>query len=117
MNYCDIEFKKKFLEIEFDDILNEQNNKYVNSDEYLQYKDVYLTSFNKRLEELIKLKIEYDILNNFYTKTYNNKYIYNVIDVQSKEKHNNLIKILIQEQKKDLENFLHYIDFLNGIFK
>lgn len=115
MNYCNIEFKTKFLDIDFDNILNEQNNKYVNSDDYLQHKNIYITSANRRLSELVKLKIDYDILNNFYTKSDNNKYIYNVIDVSTKDKYNDLIKNLIQEQKKDLKNFLHYIDFLNTI--
>lgn len=116
MNYCDIEFKKKFIDINFDDILNEENNKYVNTNEYLEYKKTYLTYAKNNLKEFIKYKKEYDILNNCYAKT-GNKFTFDIIDNNVKCKYNDLLKSVIQIQQKKLSNFLHYINFLNKIIK
>ena len=118
MNYCTVDFKTCYLDFDFDDILHEQNNQFVNNNnEYLKYKNIYKTKTLERLNKIKQFNLEYDILNNYYTKTDNNKYIYNIVDKSSTAKYNVLIKNIIQEQKSDYINFIQYIYFLNKIVK
>lgn len=117
MNYCTTDFKTCYLDFDFDDILHEQDNQFVNNDEYLKYKNIYKTKTLERMNQIKQFNLEYDILNNYYTKTDNNKYIYNIVDKSSTEKYNILIKNIIQEQKSDYTNFIQYIHFLNKIVK
>jgi hypothetical protein len=117
MNYCTADFKTCYLDFDFDDILHEQDNQFVNNDEYLKYKNIYKTKTLERMNQIKQFNLEYDILNNYYTKTDNNKYIYNIVDKSSTAKYNILIKNIIQEQKSDYTNFIQYIHFLNKIVK
>ena len=48
-----IEFREKFITIDFDNYLKEQNNNLVNSNEYyLQYKNEYITTSENNYEIL-----------------------------------------------------------------
>lgn len=113
MHYSEEEFKTRFIDIDFDDMLHE-NNIYITKNEYLDYKNTYLTNTTKNLSEFYKYKCNYDNLNNCYIKK-KNKYTFNVMDISEKLRYNDLLKSLIQKQQTKLSQFLQYIDFLNKI--
>lgn len=113
MHYSEEEFKTRFIDIDFDDMLHE-NNIYITKNEYLDYKNTYLTNTTKNLSEFCKCKCKYDILNNCYIKK-QHKYTFNVMDTFEKTRYNNVLKSLIQKQQSQLSRFLQYIDFLNKI--
>jgi len=111
--YSKDEFKQRFLNIDFDNILNQEDNKLVNSSEYyLQYKNNYINFTNQNYITYCKLLDNYLQLSNNYTVS-NSKYIYTVIDQSLYQKLNKDIKNLINTQKKLYDNFIHYINLLN----
>jgi hypothetical protein len=95
-------------------MLIEEDNELLNSNEhYIDYKNEYIEQTNinhKKLDELLK---KFNILNNFYTKSCDRKYIYHFIDNDTKEKLNNEIKDIHLYQRKLYTNFLKHIEFLN----
>lgn len=115
MLYCCDTFKCDFLDCNFDNILIEEDNPMLNSNEhYIDYKNEYIeqTKINhKKLDELLK---KFNILNNFYTKSCDRKYVYHFIDNDTKEKLNNEIKNIHVYQRKLYINFINHIEFLNN---
>jgi hypothetical protein len=114
MLYCCDKFKNDFLHFDFDNMLIEEDNNMLNSNEhYIDYKNEYIeqTKINhKKLDDLLK---KFNILNNFYTKSDDRKYVYHFIDNNTKEKLNNEIKNIHLYQRKLYTNFLKHIEFLN----
>lgn len=98
----------------FDNYFNDKNNKLINSDEhYLSYKSDYITSTNESYIIFSNLINEFDSLNNNFIKNDKKKYIYNFIDKDQHNIINNKLKNLLEIQRKKLETFLNYIEFLN----
>lgn len=111
--YSKDEFKERFLNINFDNILIQEDNPLVNSSEYyLQYKNNYLTLTNKNYTDYCILLDKYLELSNNYTIV-NNKYTYTIVDKSLYLKLNKDIKNLINNQQKILDNFLHFVNLLN----
>lgn len=109
-------FKQQFLDFDFDYILIESNNEYINSNEhYLDFKNEYINNTNVHFEKLTELLKRFNILHNFYSKSSNNKYVYHYFDTNTKEDYNINIKNIIIDQRKLYSNFINHIDFLNNI--
>lgn len=111
----EIDFKSKFLNYNFDDILINNNNPLLNSYEfYIQYKQKYIINSRKNYELYQKLYKEYiNLKKTEYQMPSTNVVIYTYI---SSDKLNDLcfkIKNLLKQQQKNLDNFLHYINHLN----
>ena len=112
----DIDFKSKFLNYNFDDILLNNNNPLLNSyDLYIQYKQKYIINARKNYDLYQKLIKEYNNLKKTqYQTPSQNVVIYTYI---SSDKLNDLsikIKQLIKTQEQYLHNFLNYIEHLNN---
>ncbi len=110
--YSENKFKQQFLMYDFDNVLVEQDNKLVNSNElYIRFKTEYITETTNNFEKLQvllkrfnELSQNYSVVNNKYNYTYRDTGEYNTL------KYN--IKILIENQKRLYDNFLNYIQFL-----
>lgn len=108
------EFKMKFLNKNFDEILLNNNNNIINSDVYLLQKNNYLNKTKENIEKLVELTTKFNILNNFYTKSDDkNIYTYHYINTKEKDEYNNMIKNIYKEQQYIYNNFLNYINILN----
>jgi len=115
MLYCCDTFKCDFLDCNFDNMLIEEDNELLNSNEhYIDYKNEYIKQTNINHKKLDKLLKKFNILNNFYTKTCDCKYVYHFIDNHTKEKLNNEIKNIHLYQRKLYTNFINHIEFLNN---
>lgn len=114
MLYCCDKFRNDFLHFDFDNMLIEEDNELLNSNEhYIDYKNEYIeqTKINHdKLDELLK---KFNILNNFYTKSCDCKYVYHFIDNNTKENYNNNIKNIHLNQRTLYTNFINHIEFLN----
>lgn len=109
-------FEKLFLNIDFDNYFIEKNNNLVNSDEhYLKYKSEYFLTTNHNFD-LLKILIEkFKLLDNNYIKLSDiNKYIYHFIDKTEYDSINNQLKNILEVQKKTIQDFTTYINFLNS---
>jgi hypothetical protein len=112
--YNEEQFKQTFLNIDFDNILMQTNNDFINSNElYIQYKSEYLT---KTEENLQKYKTLYNLLiklsNNY--RVNNNKYSYTFVDKNEYNKLNKEIKIILVEQRQLYVNFMTYVQLLKS---
>lgn len=108
------EFKKTFIDIDFDEILSSNNNPLVNSSElYLIYKQNYINDtinnndIYNELDSKIK-SLESQSQNN------NNKITFVYIDSNELQALKYKRKMLYISQQKKLQNFLHYIKQLNS---
>lgn len=109
-------FKKKFIDFDFDEILLESNNEYINSNEhYLNFKNKYMLDTNSNYIKLKDILSKFNILNNFYTKSNDNKYTYHYFDNVLKEDYNIKIKKIYIKQKELYSNFYNHLIFLNQI--
>lgn len=108
------EFNEKYITLDFDSYLQEQDNNLVNSNEYyLQYKNNYLLSSKNNYNLLKTLLKDYNELSLNYTKTAT-KYVYNYINDEEYNLVNNKLKKLIILQKTLFDNFINHIKFLNN---
>ena len=108
------DFQEKFITIDFDNYLKEQDNNLVNSNEfYLQYKNEYITTSKNNYEIFKELLSIFNQLYNNYSKS-SNKYVYNYIDNNECSSVNNKIKKLIISQTNYFNNFINHINFLNN---
>lgn len=108
-----IDFYSQYININFDEILLENNNTLINSEEfYLMYKKEY---FDKTLENFEKFKVWISELNELtnLSVSNNNKYKYVYINTTRLELLKQNVKNLIISQNKLLDNFHHYITLLN----
>lgn len=116
MNYCIENFKDRFLRVQFDDLLINQNNDLVNSDvHYLDVKNKYLQKSNMNCENLTKLYNEYNKLNNNYCCDPGiGRYVYRYVKSSDTDSVNSQIKAILHEQSKIFTEFTHYISILNN---
>lgn len=112
-----LDFKKEFLEIDFDQLLLRFNNHYINDNIYTDYKKKYIVSTKENMEEYNKLVIEINLLNNKKSmEKSSNKYIYFIFDETLLQKTKQKCKLIICNQRKSLDFFKQYIDTLNDRF-
>jgi hypothetical protein len=112
-NYNRDWFNKSFINMNFDNLLIEVDNNLVNSNEYyLEYKNKYLTQTRENFEEFKKIIDVFDKLYHNYS-IQNNKYTYTYINNKKYEEIKYSLKVLIDNQRHSLDNFLKYIEFLN----
>jgi hypothetical protein len=109
--YCSKEFQKKFLNIDFDALLIEQNSRYTNSQEYLTQKKRYNTTTKEHFKKIKELVKEYDLLNNNYSIN-NTKYVYTYIDTERFKTLNNELKNILNKQERLLYDMYNFINFL-----
>lgn len=114
MLYSIDKFKDDFLYFEFDNMLIEDDNELLNSNEhYIDYKSEYISKTKINCEQLDNLLRNFTILNNFYTKSNDRKYVYHFIDNNTKQKYDDEIKHINITQIKLYTNFIDHIEFLN----
>jgi len=111
----EIDFKSKFLNCEFDNILINKNNPLINSyDIYIQYKQKYIINTRKNFDLYQQLIKEYTNLKNMqYQTPYKNVVIYTFIPDEKLDELSFKIINLIKEQQTNFDNFMHYINYLN----
>jgi hypothetical protein len=105
----DIDFQKKFININFDKIIKQE---FLDSIEYTQNKNQYFVETNINYNNY---KIYQTELSDINKKSFNtkDKFIYTYIDENRKSLLKMELKNIILSQNKLLENFQHYITILN----
>jgi tRNA A37 N6-isopentenylltransferase MiaA len=110
----DIDFYTQYININFDQVLLDNNNPVINSQElYLNYKQDYINQSLKNFQDFkmyknTLLEIDKDASNISPTKYV---FIYKNEKLIEQTKQN--IKNIIIQQEKLLKNFQHYISILN----
>jgi hypothetical protein len=108
-----IDFYSQYININFDEILLENNNNLVNSEEfYLTYKKEYFDQTSQNFEKYKNFDNELKDLINFNSSE-PTKYKYVYTDLNRVEFLKQQLKNLIIAQNKLLDNFHHYITLLN----
>jgi hypothetical protein len=108
-----IDYYAQYININFDEILLENNNNLLNSEEfYLMYKKDYFDQTSENFEKYKKWEAELKELTNFnVSKSTKYKYVYT--DITKVEYLKQVLKNLIIDQNKLLDNFHHYVTLLN----
>ena len=112
----DIDFYSRYININFDEILTENNNLLVSSEEmYLKYKKKYFDETHKNYKLFKDFSTELKILENDqgYTNN-NNRYLYVYKDITKIEELRLNIKNIVVAQNTLLYNFNHYVNLLNS---
>lgn len=112
----DIDFYSRYININFDEILTENNNLLVSSEEmYLKYKKKYFDETHKNYKLFKDFSTELKILENDqgYTNN-NNRYLYVYKDITKIEELRLNIKNIVIAQNTLLYNFNHYVNLLNS---
>ena len=108
-----IDYYAQYININFDEILLENNNNLLNSEEfYLMYKKDYFDQTSENFEKYKKWEAELKELTNFNVSK-SNKYKYVYTDITKVEYLKQVLKNLIIDQNKLLDNFHHYVTLLN----
>lgn len=108
-----IDYYALYININFDEILLENNNNLLNSEEfYLMYKKDYFDQTSENFEKYKKWEAELKELTNFNVSK-SNKYKYVYTDITKVEYLKQVLKNLIIDQNKLLDNFHHYVTLLN----
>lgn len=108
-----IDYYAQYININFDEILLENNNNLLNSEEfYLMYKKDYFDQTSENFEKYKKWEAELKELTNFNISK-SNKYKYVYTDITKVEYLKQVLKNLIIDQNKLLDNFHHYVTLLN----
>ena len=98
---------------DFDQYLIQNNNELVNSNVYLDYKEIYLGNTEINYNNLSELNILlYDYQNNYQVDISNKKYSYTYVDTTMQIKLNLQVKELILNQNKIYANFINHVKFL-----
>lgn len=117
----DKEFKQKFLDSvdNFDNILIQNNNPLVNSQEYyLNYKQTYIATTLENLKTYSLLKNQLDkLLSEQHQVIDGKKVYYTYIDNQLLDNLREQCFQVYTKQKQLLENFTHQVNFVNLNFK
>lgn len=110
----DIDFKKEFLSINFDNKLIEANNPLVSSQEhYKLYKQKYIEESIHNFELYTTVVDEYNsLIEKSITKT-SSRVVYVYVDKSRVSELRQSLKTIIIKQRSLLDNFNHYIEFLN----
>ena len=115
MHFIEVEeFNGKYYTYDFDNMLIEQDNDYVNSNEhYLEYKNYYLETTQMNAENLRKL---IELIEDKNTSDHTNKkYTYFIFNKKLHDDTNTQIKELLVQQNQLYNNFITHIHFLNKI--
>jgi hypothetical protein len=112
----DIDFYSRYININFDEILTENNNSLVNSEEmYLKYKKKYFDQTHNNYMLFKDYSKELEILENNQGYTNNgNRYLYVYKDITKIEELRLNIKNIVIAQNTLLYNFNHYVNLLNS---
>jgi hypothetical protein len=109
----DLDFKKTFLLINFDDILLKHNNPLINSQEhYITYKQNYISNTKQNYDKFEDLKSQINQLSK--TVTSPSRIYYTYIDQDTLEKLHQELKTIIIQQRNLLDNFLVYLQHINN---
>jgi hypothetical protein len=108
-------FEREFIKVDFDNILAENNNNLVNSDEhYTKYKSSYISNAYSRLENYKTLEKEMSMLcNKEVINVSHCKVKYTFIESDKVAIVKQEMKNIMLQQKKDLKQFLTYLEHLN----
>ena len=115
MHFINVEtFNDKYYTADFDIMLIEQDNDYVNSNEhYLEYKNFYLETTRMNSENLRKL---IELIEDKNTSDHTNKkYTFFIFNKKLYDDTNTEIKQLLVQQNQLYNNFINHIHFLNKI--
>jgi hypothetical protein len=112
----DIDFYLRYININFDQILTENNNSLVSSEEmYLKYKKEYFDETHNNFKLFKDYSTELKTLENDEGYTNNgNRYVYVYKDITKIEKLRLNIKNIVIAQDILLNNFNHYVNLLNS---
>jgi hypothetical protein len=112
----DIDFYSRYININFDQILTENNNSLVSSEEmYLKYKKKYFDETHNNYKLFTDYSTELKTLENDQGYTNNgNRYLYVYKDITKIEKLRLNVKNIIIAQNTLLYNFNHYVNLLNS---
>ena len=112
----DIDFYSRYININFDEILTENNNSLVSSEEmYLKYKKKYFDETHNNYKLFKDYSAELKILENDQGYTNNgNRYLYVYKDITKIEELRLSIKNIVIAQNTLLYNFNHYVNLLNS---
>ena len=114
------DFVQKFIDFDFDNLLNEQNNPHVHSNQhYLQIKQTYISQSQENYSVMVELLSNFEPVLNNYTKNVSGNVIrhhYNLVNDEYKESLNSKIKSVWLNQKRIFSHFLQYINFLNDSY-
>jgi hypothetical protein len=107
-------FKNQFLNVNFDKFLFENNNEFVNSNEfYIQYKTEYMSKTQENLMKYSELMKTFKHMENNYTID-KNKYSYTFVNKTEYTRLNKELKHILNEQRVLYNNFMNYIQFINS---
>ena len=114
--YSGEQFKKDYLDYNFDEMLLQRNNPLVTSNEkYLYWKNMYLKDTFANYSRLTQLLADFSNDNYSVTKMNNTtKYIYKYSNPSVMNTFNLEIKTLLATQKKLYQHFVSFIEFLNS---
>lgn len=110
-----IDFKKEFIDVDFDNILLETNNPIINSYEnYLKFKQSYLTTAQTNYEKFNELCSKFNEMNGKnFKKISDTKFIYTYIDRNEYINLKNNIKSIVIKQRELYQNFISYLNTIN----
>jgi Na+/phosphate symporter len=109
------DFFKEFIDVDFDNILLQNNNPLFNSDEhYCRYKKQYLEQAyrNKELFEEYSDELQ-ELQNQQVVNKSTTKVIYTFVDEDKIKLLKQNRKQILAIQRQSLQNFLHYLNQLN----
>jgi hypothetical protein len=110
----EVDFRKEFINIDFDAKLLENNNHLINSqDHYVSYKQKYIKNTLNNFGAYTKLMETYMQIQN-KTSTTDFKVFFTYVDDSEVTNLKHSIKTIILHQRKMLYNFLLYIEYLNA---
>jgi hypothetical protein len=116
MYLLDLNFKKEFLLINFDELLLKHNNPLINSQEhYINYKQNYISATKQNLEKYDNIKLQIDELSN--TVLSPSKIFYTYVDQDFLQSLHQQLKTILIHQRNLLDNFLLYLKHINNDYK
>ena len=111
-------FSLDFKDVDFDNLLIEQNNVLVNSNQhYLELKKDYLQKTQENFTTLSNtLDAFYELVDNYKKHKQGNttRHHYNVVNQNTIESLNIQIKTILDNQRTIFSIFINYINFINS---
>lgn len=111
------EFKNKFLNIDFDQILIDNDCKFVNYKEYIETKNTYLDKTKENVKLYEELHCCFCELNDNFVIKDNKKFQYTCIDKTKLCNVNKRLKDIVIKQTSLFKNMTDYISLLISIKK
>ena len=106
-----MDFKKQYIDFDFDELLTIHNNPLVNSfDHYLKYKQQYMSETLHNFASHKKLQKQ---VQQFQESHHDNAIHYRFIDDNTLDTLKTELKSITVQQSKLFNNFVNYIQFLN----